>query len=222
MREYLLKYIRIFFIGMLISFLGTLPLGTLNVAALQISVSDGVRPALYFAFGALSVEIIYVRVSLVAMHWVTRHKSLFRVMEWVAVMVVSALAVSSFIAATDAQVEKSPILSNTLHRFWLGAMMSAVNPLQIPFWFGWSAVLFSKGVLTTENAILNFYILGIGSGTLLGNLVFILGGKYIAEKLNTSQSFLNYIIGGIFAVTAIILLIKLLSKKFESGARDQD
>ena len=63
---------------MFISFLGTLPLGTLNVAAMQISVSDGIRPALYFSLGALLVEIIYVRISLVAMDWVQRQQRLFR------------------------------------------------------------------------------------------------------------------------------------------------
>ena len=68
--------LRIFFTGMFISFLGTLPLGTLNISAMQISVSDGVRPAFYFALGALLVEMIYVRLSLVAMNWVRKQKRL--------------------------------------------------------------------------------------------------------------------------------------------------
>ncbi|HSB94394.1 MAG TPA: hypothetical protein VLC28_14825, partial [Flavitalea sp.] len=67
-----MKLFRVFVSGMFISFLGTLPLGTLNISAMQISVSDGIRPALLFAVGALLVEIIYVRISLVAMNWVTR------------------------------------------------------------------------------------------------------------------------------------------------------
>ena len=75
--------LRIFFTGMFISFLGTLPLGTLNVSAMQISVSDGIRPALYFALGALLVEIIYVRLSLVAMNWVSQQRRLLFTLEWV-------------------------------------------------------------------------------------------------------------------------------------------
>ena len=61
------KLLRIFITGLFISFLGTLPLGTLNIAAMQIAVSDGIWPALNFAIGVLLVEIIYVRISLVAM-----------------------------------------------------------------------------------------------------------------------------------------------------------
>ena len=206
-------WLRLFFAGMLISFLGTLPLGTLNIAAMQIALTDGFRPALYFALGALLVEVIFVRVSLVAMHWVTRHKRLFGLLEWIAVVVVAALAISSFRAAMDPEVEKNVILSNTIHRFWLGVMLSAVNPLQIPFWFGWSAVLFSKKILTPNNRRYNIYILGIGLGTLAGNMVFILGGKYITEYFDASQQVINLVIGAIFAVTAVLLAIKRLFKR---------
>ncbi len=206
-------WLRLFFAGMLISFLGTLPLGTLNIAAMQIALTDGFRPALYFALGALLVEVIFVRVSLVAMHWVTRHKRLFGLLEWIAVVVVAALAISSFRAAMDPEVEKNVILFNTIHRFWLGVMLSAVNPLQIPFWFGWSAVLFSKKILSPDNRRYNVYILGIGLGTLAGNMVFILGGKYITEYFDASQQVINLVIGAIFAVTAVLLAIKRLFKR---------
>src|SRR4051812_48926477 len=96
-----MKLFRVFVSGMFISFLGTLPLGTLNISAMQISVSDGIRPALFFALGALLVEIIYVRVSLVAMKWVTIHKKLLHALEWGSIFVITALAVSSFVAAAD-------------------------------------------------------------------------------------------------------------------------
>ena len=63
------RLIRIFFTGMLISFLGSLPLGTLNVAAMQISVTENITQAMLFSLGSLLAEIIYVRLSLVAMDW---------------------------------------------------------------------------------------------------------------------------------------------------------
>ena len=199
---------RVFITGLFISFLGTLPLGTLNIAAMQISVTDGIRPALYFALGALLVEVIYVRISLVAMDWVRKRQKLFRIFEWLTVLIIFALAISSFVAAAHPEVSKNVLLSNSVHRFWLGTMMSALNPVQIPFWFGWSTALLTKGVLQPKNQHYNLYIVGIGVGTLFGNLVFILGGRFVVEKLNTNQNILNYIIGGVFTITAIILLIK--------------
>ena len=208
-----MKLFRVFTTGMFISFLGTLPLGSMNIAAMQISVSDGVRPAIYFALGALIIEMVYVRVSLVAMDWVRKRKKLFRYLEWATVVIIAALAVSSFVAAADPQVKKNVILSNTIHRFWLGTGMSAINPLQIPFWFGWSAALFSRGVLQPRNDYYNTYIFGIGLGTFAGFACFIFGGRLLVDSLNANQAMVQWIIGGIFAITAVILLIKILRKK---------
>jgi threonine/homoserine/homoserine lactone efflux protein len=210
-----MKFFRIFITGLFISFLGTLPLGTLNIAAMQISVSDGIRPAMYFVTGALIVEMIYVRVSLVAMNWVVRNKRLFRILEWLSILIILALAVSSFVAATDPVIKKNVLLSGGIHRFWLGVMMSALNPVQIPFWFGWSTVLFTKNVLEHRNSHYNIYISGIGVGTFAGNLVFIFGGRFIVDVLNTNQKVLHWIIGSVFLITAIILMIKMKTKKQE-------
>ena len=205
--------LRIFFTGMLVSFLGSLPLGTLNIAAMQISISDGITEAMLFSAGSLLTEIIYVRLSLVAMDWVRKQEKLFKILEWVTLGIVLALAVSSFYAAMHPAVQKNIILSSTLPRFILGLVMSAVNPVQIPFWFGWSTVLFTKKILLPRKDHYNTYIIGIGLGTFIGNCVFIFGGLLIASKISNNQHILSWVIGGIFALTALIQLWRIFKKK---------
>jgi threonine/homoserine/homoserine lactone efflux protein len=199
--------------GMFISFLGTLPMGTLNISAMQISISDGFKPALLFSIGALLVEVVYVRLTLVAMSWFRQHTKLLKTMEWITLVIIIALAISSFYTATHPSVRANPILSNTLHRFWLGAGMSAVNPLQIPFWFGWSTVLTTRNVLRKENNQYIPYIAGIGLGTLIGHCIFIFGGRLLVDSLNARQDVIHWCIGGIFLLTAIIQLVKMVTKK---------
>ena len=208
-----MQLLRIFFTGMMISFLGALPLGTLNVAAMQISAGEGITQAIYFSIGALLVEMVYVRISLVAMDWVRKKKNIFRLLEWASIVVVIALAVSSFLAAAKQSGGKNIILESMLPKFFLGIIMSAVNPVQIPFWFGWSTLLFTKKILRPENRNYNFYIAGIGLGTFTGNSVFIFGGRFIVDKLSGNQKILNLAIGVIFALTAIIMLWKMMMKK---------
>jgi len=205
--------VKIFFWGLMVSFLGSLPLGTLNVAAMQISVQENIMNAIYFSLGSLLVEMIYVRISLVGINWIRKQKKLFRWMEWIALGIVLALAIGSFIAAMQPHHAKNVMLDNNINRFLLGVMLSAISPMQIPFWFGWSTVLFAKNILQPKNSFYNIYIIGIGLGTLFGNCVFIFGGKWIVQELNGNQSLMNWIIGGIFAVTAIIFLIKILLHK---------
>ena len=92
-------------------------------------------------------------------------------------------------------------------------MMSAINPVQIPFWFGWSTVLFTKKVLLPRNDHYNLYIAGIGIGTFIGNAIFILGGQLLVDKLNKNQHVLHWIIGGIFAVTALLQAWRMFRHK---------
>jgi threonine/homoserine/homoserine lactone efflux protein len=157
--------------------------------------------------------MIYVRISLVGINWVRKQKKLFRWMEWLTVAIVLALAIGSFAAAMQPHHAKNVILNNNVNRYVLGVMLSAVNPMQIPFWFGWSTVLFTKNILKPKSSFYNIYIIGIGLGTLMGNCVFIFGGKWIVSKMNGNQNMINWIIGGIFTVTAIIFLIKILMHK---------
>jgi threonine/homoserine/homoserine lactone efflux protein len=208
-----MKLGRVFIVGLLISFLGALPLGTLNVTAMQLSVTDGIAPAFYFSLGALLVEIIYVRLSLVAMDWVRKQKIIFRWLEWITFVLIIALAIASFITALSDGAKENKMISNAVPRFWMGVLMSAINPVQIPFWFGWSTILFTKKILKPSNDFFNVYIAGIGIGTFLGNAIFIFGGRILVEKLNKNQSILHWIIGGIFAITALIQLWRMITKK---------
>ncbi len=198
----------------MISFLGSLPLGTLNVAAMQIGIQESILDAMYFSFGSLLVEMVYVRLSLVGIDWVRKQQRLMKAMEWITLGIIVALAVGSFIAATKSGgAGKNVMLQNNMHRFLLGMFMCAINPVQIPFWFGWSTVLFSKKILEPVSRQYNSYIVGIGLGTLAGNCVFIFGGKWMVQKIANSQQYLNWVIGGIFALTAVIQLIKMMRHK---------
>lgn len=208
------KLVRIFFWGMMISFLGSLPMGTLNITAMQIGIQESIKNALLFSAGSLLVEMIYVRISLVAINWVRRQGYIMKIMEWLTFLIILALAVGSFVAAAKGHDEaKNVILHNNMNRLLLGMFMCAVNPVQIPFWFGWSTVLFQKKILAPVNSQYNSYIIGIGIGTLLGNCVFIFGGKWLVESLHNSEAYLNWVIGGIFTISALIQLYKILTHK---------
>lgn len=205
---------RVFFWGMLISFLGCLPLGTLNITAMQIGLQESIKDALLFSLGCLLVEMLYVRLSLIGIEWIRKQAKLMRIMEWLTLLIIIALAAGSFIAASrTGGSQKNEVLNNNMHRFLLGMMMSAISPTQIPFWFGWSTVLFQKGTLQPVNKQYNAYISGIGLGTMLGNCVFIFGGQLIVQHIANSQTYLNWFIGAIFTLTAVIQAVKMVLHK---------
>lgn len=194
-------------------------MGTLNVTAMQIGIQESIKNALLFLLGSLTVEMIYVRISLVGISWIQKQEKLMRIMQWVTLAIVVALAAGSIAAALHPNPEaKNVVLQNQLHRTLLGMFMCAINPVQIPFWFGWSSVLFTKKILLPLRSHFNTYIIGIGLGTFLGTCIFIFGGKYAVQRINDSETYLNWVIGAIFSVTACVQLYKIVRHK---GAVDK-
>jgi hypothetical protein len=48
--------------------------------------------------------------------------------------------------------------------FISGVILSLLNPLHLPFWMGWTAVLRRKGLLNDTRKEYNIYVLAIGMG----------------------------------------------------------
>lgn len=205
-----MRYLNIFFWGMMISFLGTLPMSNLNITAMQISLQEGVPNAMYYSLGTLVAEMIIVRIAIEGIDWVRRQKMMFRIFEWITFFIIVAFAVGSFVAAAKAYEAKNVLLSNNMNRFILGVVMSVLTPNHIPFWFGWSTVLFSRNILKAGNAYYNVYIAAIGLGTFLANCLYIYGGEFIISKISNNQHVLNYILGVVFAITALAQLAKII------------
>ena len=204
------KLSKVFMWGMGISFLGTLPPGTLNISLMQVSIQESVLKAIFFSLGTIIAEMFYIRIALVGITWVNNRKYLFKWFELLTIIIIAALAVGSFVAATSSHNTKSIVLSNHMNRFLLGALLSAISPMHLPFWFGWSTMLLTKGILIPEKLNYIIYIIGISVGTFVANCIFIFGGKLIVDKLNTNQNTLNWIIGIVFSITALIQLFRFI------------
>src|SRR6059058_2912368 len=151
------QLMKVFWWGALISFLGSLPLGVLNVTATQ-------------------------------------------------------LAINSMIAAVNMQKISSIVPAESAHAFFSGMLLSALNPLHIIFWFGWSTILIEKNILHTKKSNYNFYTTGIGLGTLAGFAVFIYGGKYIIHQLLFNQALINWIISIVLLITVAVQVYKIRQK----------
>jgi len=73
-----------------------------------------------FSLGSLLVEIVYVRISLVAMDWIRKQERLFKILGICDPAHRRRLAISSFYSAVHPKVQKNIVLSSTLPKFVLG------------------------------------------------------------------------------------------------------
>jgi threonine/homoserine/homoserine lactone efflux protein len=201
---------KIFYWGMLISFLGSLPPGLINIAASQISGTQGTGAAMIYATGSMLAEVIIVRIALAGMSWLTRHKNFFKVLDWMTAGLLVIFSVGCFIAANSMQEFPAILPDLILPPFLTGVVLSAVNPLHIPFWLGWSTVLINKGVLLQQPGQYNWYIPGIAIGTIAGFTVFIFGGQYLLKTFQSNQHLINGLIGVVLFIAAFLHIKKLI------------
>ncbi len=203
-----------FFLGLALSFLGQLPLGTMSFTATQIAVQENFRKAWKYSIGVAIVEMIYLRLTLSGVQWILRHKLFFEILNWATVVLFLALGVLSFIAAGKQDSgKKALLLNNEVNRFFLGVSMSALNPAQIPFWFVWSGYFISAGWLSGGELPFDFFTAGSGAGTIAGLAVYMYGGNYLVTKMKTSNRTLNKIMGVVFMIAAIAQLYRVLTEK---------
>jgi threonine/homoserine/homoserine lactone efflux protein len=206
--------IEVFFSALLISFLGQLPFGNMNLTATQLAVQEEYKNAWKYALGIVLVEIIYLRLALTGMDWVVEHKQLFTIMGWLTVIVFITLGVLAFVMARkQTSARKGLLLDNKMNRFLLGVVVSGVNPAQIPFWFLWSTELLNSKILQPTTAQFNLFTAGAGLGSLAGLAVYIHGGKWMITKLRTSNKGLNIFMGIVFILAGLFQLYNMLFKK---------
>ncbi len=205
--------IKIFSWGLLISFLGSLPLGPLNLFTTYVSVSKGAGAGFAFAAGCILAELIFVRLAVISMGWISQRQQLFKVLEWITILIILLLAVYSFIAAYQRTGFSSAMPANLEFPFWSGVAISALDPMKIPFWFLWSSFLLGKKILIPERDFYNYYTAGIGVGSLLGFMIFIYGGNYFINSIKSNQYIINWIIGTVLMLTAGIQVYRFFNPK---------
>ena len=195
---------------MLISFLGSLPPGIINIAAFQIAGKQGNGNAMIYGIGSMLAEVIVVRVALSGMSRITRSRKFFLILEWIAAALLVIFSIACFITAD--QMQQFPVIPPAwiLPPFLTGLALSAINPLQIPFWLGWSTVLMNKGVLVPKPRQYNIYITGIASGTMAGFIVFIFGGQYLLKAFQSNQYLVNMAVGLTLSIVALLHIRKMI------------
>lgn len=202
----------VLFIGFGVSFLGQLPLGNLNVAATQIGVQESFKNAWLFSIAVAIVEVIYLRIGLNSSQWMMNNKTIFNAMSWVTVVLFYVLGFFSIRKALkQKEAEKKGLLiDNKINRFLLGLMLSAINPLQIPFWFFWGTYFIRNGAVKPTSLDFNLFTIGAGLGTLTGQTIYIYGGTLLIKKLKASHKVLNIFMGAVFIISATIQVYKIV------------
>ncbi len=202
-------YLQYLFTGLLVSLSGSLPLGNLNVTAMLIAAKRSMRKALWFAVGVTIIEVLYLRATLYLLDRVATHTSVFFWFRVFNVLFMLCLAIGSF-AAIRKTDKPGKDRSNESGGIWLGMVMSACNPMQVPFWMGWGVYLLSASLLANNAVSYGMFSVGAGIGTFCALWLFIIAGVRFSAIMRRHQRSVHIFTGVLFLLMALVQVVKLL------------
>ena len=208
----------ILFIGLFISFCGSVAPGIINIAAMQVSVQRGWSSGLAFSFGAMAIEIIAVFLLLQGNHILQIPKKWFYWVEVLKVTLLLALALGCFKAAAQpaSGVQSFAWLNTQIPALLIGIGLRLIVPTMVPFWIGWNTALRAQRMLVARKQYPE-YLIGIGLGTLLAHSLYILFSSGMTRYMEFSHFWINILLGTIFAVLFVLQISKLLKERFTAS-----
>jgi threonine/homoserine/homoserine lactone efflux protein len=203
------RSIRLFCWAFLISFMGSLPVGTLNVSVADLSINMGAAAAVQFGIGAMLVEVLVVRIALVTVRKLEGLHTLLRFFKGLTCAIILLVAALSLEAAWHMRKPGVAIPFAGHMPFVSGLLLSLINPLHLPFWMGWTAVLKSRKTLTDSRSDYNLFVIAIGCGTSLAFLTYGIAGTLLIMFLRMNQNLFNWLVGLALLVTGLVQLWQL-------------
>lgn len=191
--------------GFAISFIGSLPLGVLNLTIIDISLKRNLWQAFYFALAVCIVEYGQAFLAIKFSTVLTTYPDLKYYINLFVIPVFIGLGLYYFFKkeATDEQ-QKTPSSD-----FGRGLLLSIINPLAIPFWIAWGTIGHAKGWLVLENTPIAVFVLGISLGTLSTLMLFALASKFVIHKVALVNKWINEIIGVVLIILGIYQTIRV-------------
>jgi threonine/homoserine/homoserine lactone efflux protein len=180
-------------LGFVVSLLGSLPLGVLNLTALRLTVQQGIRAASRFVLACTLIEFVYAYLTVWGARWVSQYALLKPLAEGLTALVLLALGIHYLLKKP---AESTAPVADAVGPFRLGVQLSLLNVAAFPFWTFYTTVLtHQKWVSLNTQPQLLIYVLGISAGTLAGLWVFVWGGQWLLHRFTHRLHQLDRLMG---------------------------
>ena len=206
-----------FFTAFAVSFLGSIPLGSINLTALQIYLQTNFRSVVYFSLSASFIEFFYSYLAIKGEIILSQNITLNYIFSYItmfAFFVLGILNISSNEKGIVEEIIRVPNMSLSISNYNIirkGFILSVLNPQAIPFWLVLSNFLEKQDLAKFHStADTLYYTSGVAFGTFFCLLVFALFiGKFLKQR-QIRMKFLNRAIGILFISLALFQLGKIL------------
>ena len=211
-----MKALKNIFVGFLVSFIGSIPLGYLNVIGFEIYIKLGMNSLVFFLFGVICVEMLVIYFTLIFAKQLVNNKKLMKFIDFFAVFFLLVIGYSFYASANQTTEQQGVFEKYAMYSpFLIGVFLSGINFLQVPFWTGWNLYLINGNYISIVNKLKLYYIAGTLIGTFAGMLTLVLLLNTLSQN---TTSFSKYVIPVViplfFVVLAFVQMIKVYKKYY--------
>jgi hypothetical protein len=206
-------------VGFLVSFLGSIPLGYLNLAGLEIYSKSGLHNLVLFLFGVIFVETFVIYFTLLFAKQLVSNKKLMKFIDLFSVLFLFVLAFVFYLnlnqpAKPDNQLRQYMMYSP----FVIGVVLNCLNFFQLPFWTSWNLYLLNQNYIAPDGNLKYYYIAGTVIGIFLGMFCLILVLQTVFQQINQfSKYLLPVLIPLFFIAMGVFQGFKVYKKYFKSA-----
>jgi threonine/homoserine/homoserine lactone efflux protein len=194
-------------LGFTSSFVGTLPLGMLNLTILQLALANRQQQAMAFSLGATLIEFVQIGITLLGMNVLLAVPLLSQAIAIISIPILLYLGYKNFKNKENTE----GVTLTAKSAFWQGIILGFANVVVYPFWLLWGNIFVQNGWLTPTPEAYFYFSLAAAIGTLGAFLFFILLGKILWQRLSRVQKMIDKLIGYTFWGFAVFQFVKLLS-----------
>jgi threonine/homoserine/homoserine lactone efflux protein len=202
-----MPYLHAFLIGFIISFIGSIPPGTLNLSVLQLGLEGKIKKALRFALAVAIIEYPYAWIGVEFEDWITSTPTVVENFRLITAIVMTSLGILSLLRVRKPSVSPGGFSESGFRR---GIVLSILNPMAIPFWVAITAYFKAHAWIDLSTpGLVHTYVLATSVGAMALLSCFVLLANRLAHYVKDSL-IVKLIPGIILLVLGLYAFVKYL------------
>lgn len=156
---------QVFIVSFVVSYLGSIPPGTINISTMQLTMQKHLRAALFFALAASLVEFVYAGVTVQFQIFLSDRPAFTENFQIITAAAMIILGVANLLSRANSGSFRTATELKGRNGFKKGIILGLLNPLTIPFWLAVTAYLQANQWINLEGRNYWIYLTGITTGT---------------------------------------------------------
>ncbi|TDD95564.1 hypothetical protein [Flavobacterium cellulosilyticum] len=201
--------------GFIVSFLGSLPLGYLNIVGVEILSKWGLNPLVSYILGVILVEAVVIYCTVIFATKLAENRKLMKFIDFFAIFFLLLIACLFYTYSNQSTNDTNYLEQYVQYSpFIIGMVLCGLNFLQIPFWMGWNLYLMNANYIFLIKKLQFYYILGTVVGTFFGMLLAIVILNSLSQQLLDYSKLIIPIVIPLFFIGLAVFQINKVYKKY--------